>query len=93
MTTTDIPISHSEKPYRPTWYEMPRSPNQLTRAPSCGPERPKSKRISVSIQSPTSASETRSANDPAQNRDSGRSQTRRAPPTGRRISAVVIARR
>src|ERR671936_394206 len=91
MTTTVIPVSQSEKPKRPTWYEIPRSPNQPACAPSWRPDREKSKRTRVSIHRPTSASETRSANEPAQKRDHGRSQTRSAPPAGRRISAVVIA--
>src|SRR5919201_3764923 len=90
MTTTVIPISQSEKPKRPTWYEIPRSPNQPACALSWRPEREKSKRTRVSIHRPTSASETRSANEPAQKRDHGRSQTRSAPPAGRRMSAVVI---
>src|SRR5919202_3178772 len=70
---------------------MPRSPNQRARSSSWTPGCEKSNRTSVSIHRPTSASATRSPNEPAQYRDHGRSQTTSAPPNGRRISAVVTS--
>src|SRR2546423_6001170 len=73
----------------PTWYETCRSLNQFVRWSSWRPPRSKWNRISDSIQTPTSASATSSAIAPAVNESHGNSQTKSAPPSGIRISAVV----
>src|SRR6266508_5194184 len=91
MTTVANPTSQTEKPSNmPTWYETPRSLNQVTRLDSCSPPLSKSKRTSASIQKPISNSESSSAVGAIQTRGIGTTQSSSAPPSGSRISVVVI---
>ena len=91
MTTVARPTSHTEKPSNmPTWYETPRSLNQVTRLDSWSPPLWKSKRASASIQKPISNSEISNAVGAIQTRGIGRSQSSSAPPSGSRISTSVI---
>src|SRR6266705_1679870 len=78
-TTTVSPTSQSENPYMPTWYETCKSVNQFVCCSSCRPPWLKLKRTSESIQSPTSASATSRAIEPAVKSSQGNSQTSSAP--------------
>jgi hypothetical protein len=62
-TTAVNPTSQSEKANMPTWYETCRSLNHDARCSNCSP-RVKSKRITASIHTPISASETSNASEP-----------------------------
>src|SRR5580765_8164890 len=87
MTTTVSPTSHSENAYIPTWYETFRSLNQEARCSNWSPCE-KSKRVSDSIQKPTSTSDTSSANGAVARRPSGSTKQASAPATGRKIRIV-----
>src|SRR4051794_8209134 len=80
-------MSQSEKPNIPTWYETFRSLNHDARCSNWSPSE-KSKRVSDSIQKPTSTSETSSAKDPVA-RPSGKTKDASAPATGRKMRIVA----
>src|SRR2546428_4454440 len=74
----------------PTWYETPRSLNQVSSLDPWSPPREKSTRTSASIQKPISNSEISSAVGAIHTHGIGTSQSSSAPPSGSRISVVVI---
>ena len=78
-------------PMKPTWYEMPRSPNHVAVSSNCGlpVAFEKSNFTSPKIQNPTSARLTATAISPGANRGQGNTQSAIAPPIGRRISVSV----